>query len=325
MQRYRHKRIRLFALLCTALLSVSCGSGETAEAPADTRQVAPPLEDWTLPDTQGTRDNTPVCLTPSMDGTKVLKNELAEIDCSHADEGYIFARYLGENPQVKLLIQVADGKKYYYDLPSDGTPEVFPLSVGDGLYEISVFENISETQYSLAFSDTLEVKLTDPYKPFLYPNQYIRFDKDSAAVARAGELARPANEDLDVISNIFNYVIRHVTYDTEEAETVESGYLPDPDEVLETGKGICLDYAALMCAMLRSQRIPARMEVGYAGTAYHAWLSAYIDGIGWVNGIIEFDGTDWSLMDPTFASANGDDFLADFIGDGDNYELKFIY
>ncbi|MBR0090902.1 MAG: transglutaminase domain-containing protein [Lachnospiraceae bacterium] len=260
-----------------------------------------------------------------MDGTVVFKNDLAEIDCSNASEGYIFARYLGENQQVKLLIQIENGKKYYYDLKNDGTPEVFPLSVGDGLYEISVFENIDANQYSLALSETLEVKLNNPYLPFLYPNQYVRFDKDTEAVKKAEELARPADEDLDVVSNVYNYVIGNVVYDMEEAETVESGYLPDVDEILETGKGICLDYSALMCAMLRSQQIPARMEIGYAGTAYHAWISVYIEGIGWVNGMIEFDGKEWSLMDPTFAASNGDDFLKDFIGDGDNYTLKFIY
>ena len=326
MQRRKSNRIRLFALLAVFLPVVSCGSGASAESPPpETRQTAPQEEVWELPDKDGSRDNTPLCLVPTMDGTVVLKNELAEIDCSNAAEGYIFARYLGENPKVKLLIQVEGGKQYYYDLPADGTPEVFPLSVGDALYEISVFENISETQYSLAFSDTLEVKLNDPYKPFLYPNQYVRFDKDSEAVKEASVLARPADEDLDVVSNVYNYVIRNITYDMEEAETVESGYLPDPDEVLATGKGICLDYSALMCAMLRSQQIPARMEIGYAGTAYHAWLSVYIDGIGWINGMIEFDGKDWSLMDPTFAASNGDDFLEDFIGDGDNYSLKFIY
>ena len=120
-------------------------------------------------------------------------------------------------------------------------------------------------------------------------------------------------------------MINNVTYDYDEAQTVQSGYLPDIDEVLETGKGICIDYAALMTSMLRSQRIPTRMEVGYAGTAYHAWLSTYITDIGWVNGIIEFDGSDWSLMDPTFASTTGAEELQSFIGDGSNYSVKYIY
>jgi hypothetical protein len=138
-------------------------------------------------------------------------------------------------------------------------------------------------------------------------------------------LAYECNTDLEVVSEIFNFIIKNVIYDHDEAETVQSGYLPDVDEVLATQKGICLDYAALMTTMLRSQRIPTRMEIGYAGTAYHAWLSTYIEDVGWVNGMIEFDGNEWSLMDPTFASNTKDESLKDFIGDGSNYSVKYIY
>lgn len=56
--------------------------------------------------------------------------------------------------------------------------------------------------------------------------------------------------------------------------------------------------------MLRSQRIPTRLEVGYMGDVYHAWISIYTKETGWVNGIIEFDGKNWELMDPTFASSS---------------------
>ena len=80
-----------------------------------------------------------------------------------------------------------------------------------------------------------------------------------------------------------------------------------------------------MVTMLRSQRIPTRMEIGYAGTAYHAWLSTYIEDVGWVNGMIEFDGTKRSLMDPTFASNTKEKSLREFIGDGSNYSVKYIY
>ena len=48
-------------------------------------------------------------------------------------------------------------------------------------------------------------------------------------------------------------------------------------------KGICFDYAALMTAMLRSQGIPTKLEIGYSGEVYHAWISTYIDEIGWVD------------------------------------------
>ena len=106
---------------------------------------------------------------------------------------------------------------------------------------------------------------------------------------------------------------------------MESDYLPDVDETLRSEKGICFDYAALMAAMLRSQKIPTRLEIGYAGTTYHAWISTYITDVGWVNGIIRFDGTDWSLMDPTLASSESSKKLRKFISDGQQFRACYLY
>ena len=54
-----------------------------------------------------------------------------------------------------------------------------------------------------------------------------------------------------------------------------------------------------MTSMLRSQNIPTKLEVGYSGDAYHAWISTYIDDKGWVDDIIQFNGNTWQIMDPT--------------------------
>ena len=78
-----------------------------------------------------------------------------------------------------------------------------------------------------------------------------------------------------------------------------------------------------MATMLRSQRIPTRLEVGYMGEEYHAWISIYIENVGWVNGIIEFDGKEWNLMDPTFASTSGSPM--NFISENDKYITKYVY
>ena len=311
--RVRRGHRALFVLVLSLLL-LACSA-----------EKAPELEPWELPEGKGSRDSTPVCLVPEATGETVYENEYAVIDVSNAQEGYICAAYLGDNPKVKLRIIGEDEILYTYDLNSEGRTEVFPLSSGSGTYEVFVYEQAEGTRYDTAHYATFSVTLRDPFLPFLYPNQYIAFDETNEAVKKAVELAAPADNDLDVVSNVYNYIIRNVSYDVHKAETVPYGYLPDVDETLETGMGICLDYSALMCTMLRSQQIPTRMEIGYAGTAYHAWLSSYIDGVGWVNGLIHFDGSDWSMMDPTFAASNSADYLESFIGDGDNYVLKYIY
>jgi len=80
-----------------------------------------------------------------------------------------------------------------------------------------------------------------------------------------------------------------------------------------------------MTAMLRSQEIPCKMVIGYAGQTYHAWISVWTEESGWVNGAIFFDGKQWKRMDPTFAStAESSDEILNFIQNG-NYRVKYLY
>lgn len=270
------------------------------------------------------RDNTPNCLIPSADGTTVYSNEYVIIDASNTDEGYIMVAYLSNCPKVKLQLIGPDHMTYTYDLIGNDY-EVFPLSAGNGSYQLGIYENVDGNQYATVFSENLEVNITNTMGAFLYPNQYVNFNASSQVVSAASELVANAHDDLEAIIFIYDYVVENITYDFEKAETVQSGYIPDVDVIFSIKTGICLDYAAVMASMLRSQQIPTRLEVGYAGDAYHAWISTYVEDQGWVNGIIQFDGQNWSLMDPTFAANTGEKELKNFIGDGSNYVTKYIY
>ena len=115
-----------------------------------------------------------------------------------------------------------------------------------------------------------------------------------------------------------------MNYDYAKAQSVQSGYLPNVDQVLASKTGICFDYAAVMTAMLRSQDIPTKLVVGYTGDVYHAWVDVYIKEMGWVDNFIYFDGVSWKLMDPTFAAAETDQDLQEYIGDGDNYITEYV-
>lgn len=270
------------------------------------------------------RDNTPECLVPSADGIRNFISAYVALDTSHVDDGYIMAAYLGSNSKVKLQLVGPDYMTYTYDMTSR-TYEVFPLSAGSGNYTVSVYENVMDDLYATIFSVTIEADIAAPMNAFLYPNQYVKFDASSQVVDKAQELVAQAHDDLEAINFIYSYVVSSITYDFDKAENVQSGYIPDVDEILEIKTGICLDYAAVMASMLRSQRIPTRLEVGYAGDAYHAWISTYVENQGWINGMIQFDGQNWSIMDPTFAANVGEDDLKTFIGDGGNYVTKYVY
>lgn len=310
---------RFFLLLLMSFCLVFGGCASSDGVDSDASSTKEPSA--TSTQTQGTRDNTPNVLLAAADGTKTFQTDTAVVDISHTDDGYFMAQYTGSNAKPKLQLTGPDGVTYTYNLsPAMCT---FPLTSGDGTYHVGVYENISGTKYATVLSETFKVSITDEFKPYLYPNQYVNFTKDSLPVAKAKELAKTANNDLDVVSAVYNYIITTFTYDYSKAASVQSGYLPDIDTVFKEQKGICFDYAAVTACMLRSQRIPTRLEVGYMQEQYHAWISIYLADKGWINGVIQFHGSTWQMLDPTFASTSNTP--KDFVANTDQYTTKYIY
>lgn len=305
----------LLLVLCTILFCGCTGSDGSDPASSETSAAAsgPP------------RDNTPNVRVPKADGRVSYGTNIVKIDASHTDQGYVMVRYSGTNPKVKLQIGTPDGNTYTYLLSQEDKYEAFPLPSGSGTYSLTVYENVTGDMYSTAYSQDITAEIKDEFLPFLYPNQYVWFTSDSKAVAKGKELVANVHSDLEAVEAIYNYVIENISYDEAKAVNVTYGYLPVIDDTLDSGTGICFDYASLMAAMLRSQNIPTRLEVGYAGEAYHAWISIYLKESGWVDDIIEFNGSSWTLMDPTFAASNSADALQDYIGDGKNYQVKYSY
>lgn len=263
--------------------------------------------------------------TPQAAGTAVYGNGIAVLDASNAGEGYCMIRYTGGVPKIK--VQISNGAvTYTYDLNARNAYEVFPFSEGNGSYSVKVFEQVSGNQYSQVMSQNVNVSLKDEFSPFLYPNQYVNFTENSAAVSLAQQVTSGAADEIGKVKSVYEYVVGNMNYDYAKAHSVQSGYLPNVDQVLASKTGICFDYAAVMTAMLRSQDIPTKLVVGYTGDVYHAWVDVYIKEMGWVDNFIYFDGVSWKLMDPTFASSGGNtDAVKQYIGDGANYRSKYSY
>lgn len=299
-------------------------------APGTPEPTAPPTPEPTPEPTPFVplRDNTPYCPIPTAPGTVTYGNDVTTIDASNLEQGYIMANYTGTCPKVKLQVIGPDSHTCTYNL-NTAQFQAIPLTAGDGSYTVTVNENIQGKEYSISYEVSLDVSMDDPFSPYLSPSSYVHYDADTHAVELAAELCETASSDLECVSAIYNYIIENIEYDYDKAGQITSGalssYIADIDATLESGKGICLDYAALMACMLRTQHIPTRLEVGYASLAYHAWVSVYLTDVGWVNGIVEFDGTSWNLMDPTYAANNSEEDVREFIGDGTNYSVRYIY
>ena len=246
----------------------------------------------------------------------------AWIDVSSVADGYVAVAAVADK---RLKFQVVCGESTYnYDMASDGTPSIFPLQCGNGSYRFRIMKNVVDKKYAELHSVTATVTLKDEFQPFLRPSNYVNYTKDSKCVAKAAELMRGKGTDLDKIKAVYDFVCKTVTYDRQKAATVQSGYLPTPDETMATGKGICFDYASLTAAMLRSQGVPTKVIFGYVSPdgLYHAWNMFYTKESGWVTVSYQVNPSNWTRMDLTF-SANGAD--GKFIGDGGNYKDVYMY
>jgi len=262
-------------------------------------------------------------LTVSFDEAAAVADNGAAIDASHVSQGYVGVHGTATS---RLKFQVICGEmSYNYDVPEDDSPIFVPINMGNGDYTFRVMQNTSGNNYVEILSTTASVTLEDEFQPFLHPGVYCDFNDDSECVKLARELVADAQNSGDALAAICTYVIDNVTYDTEKAEELSTvtGYVPDPDETLASGSGICFDYASLTCAMLRSQGIPCRIMTGYVSPddIYHAWIMVYIDGT-WVLGKFTVESNTWSRIDVTFAASLGDN---GYIGNGETYTDRYTY
>lgn len=263
----------------------------------------------------------------------LLVNRYAEIDYGHANDGYVSARWFGTDdarvvfkivgPQevpgedadtgsIQDLVASKHLSGRVYDVPLDGTPVTAPLTDGPGTYLIGIYRNKSGNVYSRVMAMELDIGELFGDSVFLAPNGYVAYSDDGPVAEKARDLCDGLDSDVHKIEAVYQYVRSHVGYDGGKAKSVRSGYLSDPEATLETGKGICIDFAVLSAAMLRLEGVPCKVIVGYAGDTYHAWIEAW-------------DGESWVMRDPTFAASLSDWSLRRYIGDGSSYVKCWEY
>lgn len=296
----------------------------------DSPQTDPPQTNPPQTDPPQTEPSPPYIITPTADGVKVYSNGDALIDASNSSQGYLMIKLKkAMSGSYRILVNANDiNVRYTFQLNNSGNYEVIPITEGSGSYTVSVLKVTSAGKGTVMFKQALNVSVSDSFLPFLTPNQFCMYNSGSSCVALSSSLCGGNKDTIAKTAAIYDYVINNISY-VSTAENGANGYIPVPDTVLANKSGICFDYASLMAAMLRSQKIPTKVVVGYAGDIYHAWISVYVDGSGWIDGYIYFDGNKWNRMDPTFAASAKDEndykSIVDFISDGSNYSVIYYY
>jgi len=305
----------------------SCSGGQLFSGSSDLRNTDPVDSDKRANPGQP-RDNTPQVLVAQQPGELVAGDYNSVIvDYSNCSQGYISAESFLVNIKAKVLVYAPGETNYYqYVIPPTATFVTIPLTKGSGLYEIAVYEHLYDDQYSGLFSQDITVELASELTPFLYPNQYVSFTEGDDAVNLSQTVTENATSDVEAVDQIYMYVVETITYDYDKAANVQPGYLPNNSNTLQTQDGICFDFASLTAAMMRAQRLPTKLDIGYCGEAYHAWIEVYTQDKGWIRRDIEFPGDAFVRLDPTFDSAGkGKGDISRIIGDGTNYFPMFYY
>ena len=188
-------------------------------------------------------------LTPEAPGKKTLGSSPLILDISNQDQGYLTAESDSDDSRMNIQLTAPSGVVYSYFLEPD-EQTVLPFSEGSGEYLITCYQQVDGNQYAALYTETLTIKLQNEFLPFLYPNQYVDFSSKSEACKLAASLVKEDMTDIDILKTFYTYVTSHISYDYDKADSVEAGYLPDVDDTLSTGTGICFDYAAVMTFLM---------------------------------------------------------------------------
>lgn len=121
----------------------------------------------------------------------------------------------------------------------------------------------------------------------LLPSRGIESDHP-AIIEKAEEITAGLDNERDKAKAIYKFVSQHVAYDVEKAENNLFNLDDSAVSTLNSGVGVCQDYAFLATALFRAIGMESHYVEGYAGER-HAWVEVMVDG-------------EWLEMDPTWGA-----------------------
>ncbi len=153
---------------------------------------------------------------------------------------------------------------------------------------------------------------------FVFASPYVPRDDAFAEFARPSFTAgRPLPE---VAQDLMERIHAHMNYESDSTEVGTPAL-----EALQSGKGVCQDFAHIMVACCRAMGVPARYVSGYMLTnpppgkprligsdASHAWASVYCPAVSADSGMALAAGQAagmWMDFDPTNNRAPGEDYI----------------
>jgi transglutaminase-like putative cysteine protease len=198
------------------------------------------------------------------------------VDISEISTGVITINNQSKDKVSKVRV-INDKVIYTYDYKN---AMKIPLQSGNGVYQVILYSLVGGTKYKQVAIEEVEYNADDGVSVYLQSNQMVNWNENMKAIKKAADLTEGLKSDSKKVAAIYNYIVSNYQYDNEKAKSVQSGYIPEVDDVFRNKKGICYDYSVLFAAMLRSVGIPAKVLMGTSTNVdgYHAWNQVYLNG-----------------------------------------------
>ncbi|MBQ2644392.1 transglutaminase domain-containing protein [bacterium] len=186
---------------------------------------------------------------------------------------------LSVNPTPKEIV-TKNGEKYaliYIPRPSNQVTVSISGEAMVRTYNLNIAQKINKNIDTLLTDDDISY--------YLRPEQNI--ETNSKLIKSVARKKIPtATNKIDTVKNIFDFVVNYMTYDFRETGK-DKGAVAS----VQSGRGVCEEFADLFVALCRAKGIPARVVEGFDlpfiddrrdKFGGHAWAEVYFPEYGWV-------------------------------------------
>ena len=199
-----------------------------------------------------------------------------------------FIFQLSVNPRARIFSHTDSRGNlvHHFDLPSRHRQLTI---ISDTLVNIDPPPLAPETMEFRAWDELEQIIEQRDYWDSLMPSHFAHPSPKLEELANElGVAQRNGRSPLAFLQDVAGGIYRSFTY-VKKSTAVNSPI----DHALRSRQGVCQDFAHIMIALVRKAHIPCRYVSGYlyhsgehsdsaADGATHAWVEAFLPGLGWV-------------------------------------------
>jgi transglutaminase-like putative cysteine protease len=160
-----------------------------------------------------------------------------------------------------------------------------------GEYKFSVDYDIVRREHVVLLDAKPAPNVHSEHSPRIQLTRFLEPDRlvpvTGVPAQLAAEQTKSATTQLEKAKDIYDYVFRTMKYDKSGTGWGQGDTL----WACDSKHGNCTDFHSVFISMARSQKIPARFQIGFPLPTdktsaeipgYHCWAEFYLDMIGWV-------------------------------------------